>query len=207
MGAHCADLNHHHEGVTLSAGYRVVLVTVLVLNALMGLAALYGAWISHSSALSADAVDFLADALAYGVTLAVLNQPLKTRARAALLKGGMMTMFAGFIAWRILGQWLGHTIPDAHEMTLFGIAALTVNLTSAFLLWRYRSGDANARAVWLCSRNDALNDVGVIAAAWAVSVTHAAWPDWSVALVLLILNVSAVGQIVQSALAELRHDH
>lgn len=47
-----------------------------------------------------------------------------------------------------------------------GIAALFVNVTAALILARFREGgDAQARAIWLFSRNDAINNVAVIGAA------------------------------------------
>src|SRR3546814_20688169 len=66
-----------------------------------------------------------------------------------------------------------------------GIAALAVNVTAALVLARFREGgDAQARAIWLFSRNDAINNVAVIIAAGLVYWLNSAWPDLVVAAVI-----------------------
>ncbi len=42
---------------------------------------------------------------------------------------------------------------------------------------RYRTGDANMRSVWICSRNDAIGNLAVLLAALGVFGTGTAWPD------------------------------
>lgn len=58
-------------------------------------------------------------------------------------------------------------------MGLFGAAALAVNVAAASILAPHRAGagDANARAAWLFSRNDALGNLAVLAAAGLVAST------------------------------------
>ena len=46
-------------------------------------------------------------------------------------------------------------------MGVFGVIALAINVAAAWVLIPHRTGDANVRAIWLCSRNDALGNVAV----------------------------------------------
>jgi Co/Zn/Cd efflux system component len=69
---------------------------------------------------------------------------------------------------------------------------------------RYKDGDANVRSVWLCSRNDAIGNVAVVAAAGAVWATDSAWPDLLVAAALASLFLWSSVQIVRQALEERR---
>ena len=55
--------------------------------------------------------------------------------------------------------------------------ALVGNLVCFGLLTRFRSDDMNMRSVWLCSRNDLVNNTGVILAAGLVAITGSRWPD------------------------------
>jgi Co/Zn/Cd efflux system component len=64
--------------------------------------------------------------------------------------------------------------------------------------------DANVRAVWLFSRNDALANVAVIVAAGLVAWTGKAWPDLAVAAVIAALFLHSAFEILRSARAELR---
>ena len=68
-----------------------------------------------------------------------------------------------------------------------GVAALIVNVVAALVLARFRKdGDGQARAIWLFSRNDALNNVAVIAAAALVAWTGSGWPDLVVAGIIAL---------------------
>ena len=85
-----------------------------------------------------------------------------------------------------------------------GVVALAVNVASAFVLARFRGrGDANAKAIWLFSRNDALANVAVIAAAALVGWTGSAWPDLVVAGVIAILFLHSAYRIIGHARQEL----
>src|SRR5690606_17075961 len=74
-------------------------------------------------------------------------------------------------------------IPEAETMGVIAIIALIVNISAALVLIPHRHGDANVRAIWLFSRNDALGNLAVIIAAIFVGWTGTAWPDLIVAFV------------------------
>ena len=82
--------------------------------------------------------------------------------------------------------------------------ALAANLGVALLLYRYRSGDANMRSVWICSRNDAIGNIAVVLAALGVFGLNSAWPDLAVAALMAVLGLSGGFQIMRQARAELR---
>jgi Co/Zn/Cd efflux system component len=75
------------------------------------------------------------------------------------------------------------------------------------MLYRYREGDSNRRSVWICSRNDAIGNIAVMAAALGVFGTDTIWPDIAVAVVMALLGLSGGLTIVRQALSELRQDH
>jgi Co/Zn/Cd efflux system component len=156
-----------------------------------------------SLALQADALDFLGDGVTYAMTLAVLGAALRVRATAALIKGISLALLA---AW-ILGSAVYRTFilgePSALVMGAIGTLALAANVVSALLLMRYREGDANVRSVWLCSRNDAIGNCAVLAAAGLVALTHTSWPDLAVAAAMAALFLSSSIQIVRQSLREL----
>jgi Co/Zn/Cd efflux system component len=88
-------------------------------------------------------------------------------------------------------------------MGLFGIIALVVNVVSVLVLLPHRAGDANVRAVWLFSRNDALGNLAVVIAAGLVAVTGTAWPDLAVAFVIAGLFLHSAWSIITDARSEL----
>ncbi len=160
--------DHGAAGETANGAYRRVLWTVLVINASMFAGEVFAGVIANSIALQADALDFLGDAASYAITLMVLGLTIKWRASAAILKGVSMGLFG---LW-VLGLTLYHAIdpylPTATIMGGVGFLALTANVLSALLLYRHRRGDSNMLSIWLCSRNDAIANIAVIAAAGGV---------------------------------------
>jgi len=87
-----------------------------------------------------------------------------------------------------------------------GIAALIANLVVAVMLYRFRSGDANMRSVWICSRNDAIGNIAVVLAAGGVFGLNSAWPDLAVATLMAVLGISGGVQIMRQARAEMRSE-
>ena len=71
---------------------------------------------------------------------------------------------------------LGGASPEPATMGIVGLLALATNAGVALMLYRFRTGDANMRSVWICSRNDAIGNIAVMAAALGVFGTGSAWP-------------------------------
>jgi Co/Zn/Cd efflux system component len=159
---------------------------------------------SGSSALAADAADFLGDSANYALSLGALAVGGAWLSRVALLKGAAMSVYGiavlAYAAWR---AWLG-VPPEAMTMGVVGLLALAVNLGVAVLLYRFREGDANMRSVWLCTRNDVIANLLVLVAAAGVVGTGTVWPDVAVAAVLAVLGLSSGRIVIRQALAELR---
>ena len=88
-------------------------------------------------------------------------------------------------------------------MGLFGAIALAVNVLAVVVLIPHRAGDANVRAVWLFSRNDAIGNVAVLIAAGLVAWTRTPWPDLVVAAVIAGLFLQAAWSIIHDARGDL----
>lgn len=201
MSAQCCPTPAPH---TPGPRYRRVLWLALLINAAMFGVELLAGLQSGSVSLLADAADFFGDAVNYGVSLLVLAMALKWRARAALAKGLTMAAFGLFVLAKSAWAAASGVAPEPITMGVVGTLALTANVSVAFMLFAWREGDANMRSVWLCSRNDAIGNVAVMAAALGVFGTGSAWPDIAVAIVMATLALSASRSVVQQARAELR---
>ena len=158
---------------------------------------------ADSSALKADALDFLGDAVNYGIALGVAGLHLAWRARAALIKGVGLLGLGLWVAASTVWAALHGVLPQAEVMGVVGFAALVANGGVAWMLYRFRDGDANMRSVWICSRNDAIGNLAVLAAAAGVFGTGAGWPDAIVAAIMAGLSISGGLAIVRHARAEL----
>jgi Co/Zn/Cd efflux system component len=204
MSAH-HDHSHDHGSpeATQDPKYRKILWFALIVNAAMFTIELGAGFRSGSVSLLADAIDFLGDAANYGVSLAVLTMAMAWRSKAALLKGVCMLGFGLFVLGRAI--WVAQTgaVPEANTMGLIGLLALVANVTVAAMLYNYRTGDANMRSVWLCSRNDAFGNIAVMLAALGVFGTGSAWPDLLVATGMALLAIWGGWSVIQHARLEL----
>jgi Co/Zn/Cd efflux system component len=207
--AGCCANDHCSEEVTKvlnSSSWRRALWIALAVNAGMFASEIIAGVASGSASLQADALDFLGDAATYALSLGVAGLGLAWRARAALLKGwGLLVLgfwVIGFTAWH---AYFG-TLPQAEVMGIVGLLALVANASVALMLYRFRTGDSNMRSVWICSRNDAIGNLAVIAAAAGVFGTGTGWPDVIVAAIMASLSISGGLQIVRQARGELRSE-
>src|SRR5687767_6413887 len=183
--------------------YRRVLWIALVANVLMfGIEVVAALW-SGSSALAADAADFLGDSANYALSLGALAVGGAWVSRVALLKGLAMSFYGvGVLAYAAWRAWLG-VPPEPLTMGVVGALALAVNFGVGALLYRFREGDANMRSVWLCTRNDVIANLAVIVAAAGVFGTGTIWPDVAVAAMLAVLGLSSGRIVIRQARAEL----
>lgn len=186
-----------------SPRYRKVLWVALWVNALMFVVEIVGGLHSGSVSLLADAIDFAADAANYGLSLAVLSMGLMWRARAALVKGLSLGAYGVFIIGKTLWAAMSGVPPEPITMGAIALLALSANLSVAWMLYRYRDGDANMRSVWLCSRNDAIVNVAIVLAALGVMGSGTAWPDLIVAGLIAVLALTAASSVIRQARGEL----
>jgi len=184
--------------------WRRVLWIALAVNAGMFAVEVVAGISARSAALQADALDFLGDSANYAISLGVAGLALRWRARAALLKGASLLLLGLWVLASTVWMALTGTLPGAETMGVIGTMALIANLACAAMLWRHRDGDANRRSVWICSRNDAVGNLAVVAAALGVFGTGTGWPDIIVAFILAALGVSGGVQIIGCARGELR---
>ncbi|QEW22174.1 Cadmium, cobalt and zinc/H(+)-K(+) antiporter [Marinibacterium anthonyi] len=194
--------NHETRFDGMSADYKRRLWAVIAINAAMFVVEMSAGHAARSQALQADALDFLGDAMTYGLSLAVIGASVRMRANAALLKGTSLMLMGMWVLGSTLWRVFVVGVPEAQIMGGVGVMALAANLASVWLLMRYKDGDANVRSVWLCSRNDAIGNVAVMLAAVGVMVTGTGWPDLAVAGLMAGLFLSSATQIFRQALAE-----
>lgn len=184
--------------------FRRVLWIALVANAAMFVVEAVASAVGDSMSLQADALDFFSDSANYAISLLVVGGALAVRARASLFKGATMAAFGLWVLGSAVYRALSGSEPDAAIMSGVGVLALLVNVAVALLLFSFRDGDSNRTSIWLCSRNDAIANLAVIAAAAGVVLSGSRWPDLAVAAGIAALQLSAAWQVIGLARGELR---
>ncbi len=204
LGASCCE-GKADELRKLRAGQARILKIVLLINALMFFVELVAGILANSSSLLGDALDMLGDATVYGFSLYVLDRGPRLRATAALMKGGVMTAFALLVLGESIRKCFIEILPVAETIGVVGIAALVANSLCLWLLWSHRSDDINMRSTWLCSRNDIIANIGVIAAAVVVGMTGTKWADLAVGVIIAGIFLHSAVSVLQDAWPEVRN--
>lgn len=200
MSAGCCGHDAKFDG--LDPRYKRILWAVIAINGAMFLIEMAAGALAGSQALQADALDFFGDTLTYGISLAVIGRSLAVRSTAALAKGASLMLMGLWVLGTTAYQLMVLGLPRAEVMGVVGVLAFSVNVASVLLLARYKDGDANVRSVWLCSRNDAIGNIAVMLAAFAVWATASPWPDLIVAATMAGLFLTSAVSILRQSLAE-----
>jgi Co/Zn/Cd efflux system component len=198
----CCD--HDCSLTRLQERQRGTLRTVLGINAVMFLVILAAALYGRSSALMADSLDNLGDALTYGLSLYAVSRGAALKAKVALFKGVLILGAAFVVAGHVVYKLTAPSLPLSEVMGVFSLIGLAANGLCLYLLWRHRAEDVNMTSVWECSRNDIAANLSVFVAAGAIWVTGSAWPDIAVAAALVTLLARSAVRVISSALGELR---
>lgn len=181
-----------------------ILKIVLGINAVMFFVELTAGLLAGSVSLIADSLDMLGDALVYGFSIYVVARGARMKAKAALLKGGIMAAFGLFVFGQAMYKMIFPHVPVFETIGLIGLLALAANSICLVLLWRHRADDINMSSVWLCSRNDIIANVSVLCAAVGVWLTSSGWPDILVGLALSALFLRSALFVLRGARKELR---
>lgn len=196
--------NKASELAQLRTQQKRVLYIVLAINAVMFFFEFISGWLTRSTALLGDSLDMFGDASVYALTLYALHRSARTRAGAALVKGGFMLIFVFVVIVDAVYKSVQGIVPEAQWMGVVGAIALAANTACFVLLYRHRSDDLNMRSTWLCSRNDLIANTSVIAAAVLVAMTGTLWPDVAVGLAIASLFLHSAKQVLTEAWQEWR---
>ena len=202
MGSCCQDKACTLDALRARQGWT--LRVVLAINVMLFLVEFVAGFVAASTALMADSLDSLGDALVYAFSLYVLFRSARWKAGAALLKGLIMLGFGLAVATALVARMLAPVVPVAEMIGGFGLFALACNLTCLILLTRHRSDDINMKSVWLCSRNDIIANCGVILASVGVAWTGSMWPDFAVGAAIAAIFLRSAFHVLSQALRELR---
>ena len=166
---------------------RRVLIALLLINGVMFVAELGIGWGAQSTALIADALDMLADAMVYSVGLYAVGRTLQVKAHAARLSGSLQVLLGLLVLADILRRFIVGSEPVSTLMMGMGLVALLANVTCLILISRHREGEVHMRASWIFSKNDVIANLGVILAGGLVAWSGSRLPDLVIGLLVVIV--------------------
>ncbi|MFW2438126.1 MAG: cation transporter [Arenicellales bacterium] len=179
-----------------------VLLILLAINGFMFFVEFSIGWWSQSTALIADALDMLADAMVYGVGLYAVGKAMSIKLRAATISGWLQIFLGLLVLADILRRFIYGSEPVSELMMAIGFVALIANVTCLVLISKHRNGEVHMRASWIFSKNDVIANVGVIIAGGLVALTSSRYPDLIIGLIVAMVVIRGGVHILGEAVLD-----
>lgn len=181
-----------------------VLITLLLINTVMFVIEMVFGILSESTALIADSMDMLADAIVYGIALYAVGRATIIKIRAAHLSGIFQIILGGFVAIDVLRRTIMGSEPESSLMIMIGSVALIANIICLRLISKHRDGEIHMRASWIFSRNDVIANLGIIAGGCLVYLFDSRYPDLIIGLAISVIVIRGGIHIIKDAATERR---
>jgi len=178
---------------------RRTLWLVLWINATMFLVEFSWGWRAGSSGLLADALDMLADAVVYALSLMAVGRSLRQQRHAAELSGWLQIALALLVLADAVRRFIEGSEPLSGPMMGVGLLALIANVICLDLVRRHRDGGVHMRASVIFSTNDTVANVGVIVAGLLVAWSGSALPDLLIGAAISLLVLRGGERILHDA--------
>jgi cobalt-zinc-cadmium efflux system protein len=187
------------------------LVAALAATAVVAVLEFWGGAVSHSLALTSDAVHVCTDVLALALALIAAigsarpADPRRTfgygriEVLGALVNGTLLLVATAAIGYEAVRRFTMPVEPGAALMTVVAAIGLAVNGGVGFLLHAGAKRDLNVRAALFHVFGDAVGGAAVILGGIAIAVTHAAWIDPMLSLFVAAIIVVGVMRVLRDA--------
>ena len=182
---------------------KTVLYWLLAINLVMFVFEIGFGWLSESTALIADSLDMLADAIVYAIALYAVGKSIQHKANAALVSGYFQLILGVLIFLDIARRLFGESEPHSWFMISVGMVALVANIICLILIRKHNNDEVHMRASWIFSANDVIANLGVVIAGVLVMVLQQRWPDIVIGSIISALILRGAYRILVDAKQEL----
>jgi len=178
---------------------RQVLYWLLGINATMFVIEMGIGLFADSTALIADSLDMLADAVVYGVALYAIGKSLLHKANAARISGYFQMALGLLIIIDIVRRSIYGSEPVSGLMMSMGAAALVANVICLVIIRKQKNDEVHMRASWIFSANDVIANLGVIFAGVLVFWLDSRWPDLIIGVIVSCVVLRGAKMILKDA--------
>ena len=178
---------------------RQVLYWLLGINATMFVIEMGIGLFADSTALIADSLDMLADAVVYGVALYAIGKSLLHKANAARISGFFQMALGVLIIIDIVRRSIYGSEPVSGLMMAMGAVALIANVICLVIIRKQRNEEVHMRASWIFSANDVIANLGVIFAGVLVFWLDSRWPDLVIGVIVSCVVLRGAKMILEDA--------
>lgn len=186
------------------AEQKVVLYWLLGINAVMFFVEMSVGILADSTALIADSLDMLADAVVYGIGIYAVGKTIIHKANAARVSGYFQLGLGLLILIDIVRRATVGSEPVSSLMVGMGFVALIANVICLAIIRKQKNGEVHMRASWIFSANDVIANMGVILAGVMVYLFDSRWPDLVIGFIVSVLVLRGAFLILKDAKQELQ---
>lgn len=187
---------------TLDAGQerdRRILWAVLSINlgqSLLGIG--IGIWASSTAVVGA-ALDNLADASVYALSLYAVGRAVAIKVRAARLSGWLLIALAIVLFVEVLRRFFGGEAPVGPAMMTMAAVNAALNIVCLRLLKRHQGEDVNFKASAIFTNNDSIVNTAIVLSGALVMWSGSNLPDLILGLVVSVIAARGGREILEEA--------
>ena len=185
------------------ASQKRVLYWLLGINAVMFFVEMTVGILADSTALIADSMDMLADAVVYGIGIYAVGKSILHKAKAAQISGYFQLLLGVIILIDITRRLFLGSEPISSLMIVMGFVALVANVACLVIIRNHKNDEVHMRASWIFSANDVIANMGVIIAGILVVWLDSRVPDLIIGCIVSIVVLRGAWLILKDAKQEL----
>ena len=184
------------------ASQKRVLYWLLGINATMFFVEMTVGILADSTALIADSMDMLADAVVYGIGIYAVGKSILHKAKAAQISGYFQLLLGVIILIDITRRLFLGSEPISSLMIGMGFIALIANVACLVIIRNHKNDEVHMRASWIFSANDVIANIGVIIAGVLVVWLDSRVPDLVIGCIVSIVVLRGAWMILKDAKQE-----
>ncbi|MBU3005948.1 cation transporter [Paraglaciecola arctica] len=184
------------------ASQKRVLYWLLGINATMFFVEMTVGILADSTALIADSMDMLADAVVYGIGIYAVGKSILHKAKAAQISGYFQLLLGVIILIDITRRLFLGSEPISSLMIGMGFIALIANVACLVIIRNHKNDEVHMRASWIFSANDVIANMGVIIAGVLVVWLDSRVPDLVIGCIVSIAVLRGAWMILKDAKQE-----
>ena len=184
------------------ASQKRVLYWLLGINAVMFFVEMTVGILADSTALIADSMDMLADAVVYGIGIYAVGKSILHKAKAAQISGYFQLLLGVIILIDITRRLFLGSEPISSLMIGMGFIALSANVACLMIIRNHKNDEVHMRASWIFSANDVIANMGVIIAGVLVVWLDSRIPDLVIGCIVSIVVLRGAWMILKDAKQE-----
>ena len=184
------------------ASQKRVLYWLLGINAVMFFVEMTVGILADSTALIADSMDMLADAVVYGIGIYAVGKSILHKAKAAQISGYFQLLLGVIILIDITRKLFLGSEPISSLMIGMGFIALIANVACLMIIRNHKNDEVHMRASWIFSANDVIANMGVIIAGVLVVWLDSRVPDLVIGCIVSIVVLRGAWMILKDAKQE-----